>query len=400
MRIRSLMAALRGAGLVALGMGAAASACAAEVLVTAEFAPSALDPGRMVFRNTTPPGTYCSWRPEFCTEDGAYSVDVPLSWNKTYEYNGDVRKRFYLGLRAPRNVMLQNITTGGEAEVRITIATVSGQMTPGGNTNPVFTKAVRGGCSYVHTVSYGSYIRFGWTVKNPEMPQPCNSQGDSPLSQPANYAMPWIGLGLLITAPSPLSLNDGVYEGELTYSAGGAGSDIDFGDDVTTEPITLKFRFTVAHQFQVRFPSDNPQVHLAPEAGWAQWTDQGRAPTRLFQELPFHLTSSMDFSMKLRCEHDAGNRCGIRNHALGDVVPVDVDVTLPGMRNLRDGRPAQDTPLSPDDAQAPRFTPDGYLMQRRSTLRFTAGRDAVTEMLKAPGSHWEGNMTVVFDANP
>ncbi|WP_288496094.1 hypothetical protein [uncultured Stenotrophomonas sp.] len=400
MRIRSLMAALRGAGLVVIGLGAAASACAAEVLVTAEFAPSALDPGRMVFRNTTPRGTYCSWRPDFCTADGAYSIDVPLQWSKTHEYDSDIRKRFYLGLPAPRAVMLRNTTTGIEAEVRIAIATVSGHLTPGGTSNPVNTVEVLGGCSYVRTGGNGSFVMFGWTVKNPEAPTPCWSRGTGGLPQPADYAMSWFGLGLLITAPSPLSLTDGIYEGELTYTAGGAGSDIDFGDDVTTEPITLKFRFTVSHQFQVRFPSDNPQVHLAPEAGWAQWTDQGRAPIRLYQELPFHLTSSMDFSMKLRCEHDAGNRCGIRNQTLGEVVPVDVGVTLPGMRNLRDGRPAQDTPLSPDDEQAPRFTPDGYLMQRRSTLRFTAGRDAVTEMLKAPGSHWEGNMTVVFDANP
>lgn len=36
----------------------------------------------------------------------------------------------------------------------------------------------------------------------------------------------------------------------------------------------------------------------------------------------------------------------------------------------------------------------------RSMLRFTAGRDAVTEMLKSPGTYWQGNMTVVLDVNP
>lgn len=112
------------------------------------------------------------------------------------------------------------------------------------------------------------------------------------------------------------------------------------------------------------------------------------------------MTTSMDFSMKLRCEHDLGEGCGIRNTASDVVVPVDVDVTIPGMSNVRDGRPAQNTALQPDDARAPRFTPDGYLIQRRSALRFTADREAVTEMLKSPGSHWQGNMTVVFDANP
>jgi hypothetical protein len=212
--------------------------------------------------------------------------------------------------------------------------------------------------------------------------------------------MPWLGLGLRIVSVSPLSLVDGVYEGETTFTTGGAESDIDFGDDVTTEPVVLKFRFTVRHDFQVRFPNDAPSVRLAPEDGWSQWIDHGRPPVRLRQELPFHMTTSMDFSMKLRCEHDFAEGCGIRNAVSDVVVPVDVDVTIPGMSNVRDGRPAQNTALLPDDTRAPRFTPDGYLMQRRSALRFTAGREAVTEMVKSPGSHWQGNMTVLFDANP
>jgi len=386
--------------LAGFGFGASVDAGAAEVLVTAEFSPSALEPGRMVFRNTSPRGVYCSWRPEFCSENGSYSIDVPLRWSKVYVRDDDVRKRFYLGLPGPRTVMLRNSSTGAEAEVLLTIATVSGHLTPGSGANPVFTRTVRGGCRYVVTAGHAAYVRFGWTVTNPQAPVPCNSRGDGASPAPATYSMTWFGLGLLITTPSPLALNDGVYEGETTYSTGGEGSDIDFGDDVTTEPITLKLRFTVSHQFQLLFPTENPQVQLVPPQGWSQWVDHGRAPGLLRQELPFHMTTSMDFSMKLRCEHDLGEGCGIRNTASDVVVPVDVDVTIPGMSNVRDGRPAQNTALQPDDARAPRFTPDGYLIQRRSALRFTADREAVTEMLKSPGSHWQGNMTVVFDANP
>jgi hypothetical protein len=39
-------------------------------------------------------------------------------------------------------------------------------------------------------------------------------------------------------------------------------------------------------------------------------------------------------------------------------------------------------------------------MQRRSTLRFTANRAAVETIVQLPGSRWDGQMTVVFDANP
>lgn len=130
--------------LAGFGFGASVDAGAAEVLVTAEFSPSALEPGRMVFRNTSPRGVYCSWRPEFCSENGSYSIDVPLRWSKVYVRDDDVRKRFYLGLPGPRTVMLRNSSTGAEAEVLLTIATVSGHLTPGSGANPVFTRTVRG----------------------------------------------------------------------------------------------------------------------------------------------------------------------------------------------------------------------------------------------------------------
>ena len=163
----------------------------------------------------TPRGSYCSWRPEFCADDGAYSVDVPLQWSKTYEHNGDVRKRFYLGLPAPRTVMLRNTVTGTEAEVRITIATVSGHVTPGGGANPVFTISTW----RVQLRSYGRHriICKVW-MDRPQSRDAGAVQlaGDTALPQPADYAMSWFGLGLLITAPSPLSLSDGIYEGALT----------------------------------------------------------------------------------------------------------------------------------------------------------------------------------------
>lgn len=385
------------AGLAAL---LPASTRAGEMTVTAEFAPSALDPSRNVFRNTTPKGVYCSWQPSFCDGNGAYTVDIPMTWTKNHQSDVDVRKRFYLALPPPRAVRLVNTTTGNPAEVKLTIATVSGQLSPGETTNPVFTQEVRGGCSYVRTFRNGAFAQFGWRVTSPDAPAPCNSQGVGGVPNPTPFNMAWIGLGLLIETDSPLSLEDGVYEGQTIYTAGGLGNDFDFGDDVTTDPIVLNFRFTVRHDFKVRFANENPRVQLAPEGGWSQWIDHGKRPGSLRQELPFHLTSSMEFSLKTRCEYDVDSRCGIRHADSDTVVPVDVDVTIPGMRNLKDGKPAQFTPVVPDDTLAPRFAPEGYVRDRRSVLRFIANREAVEKMVDKPASHWEGNMTLVFDANP
>lgn len=383
-----------------LASGVSAGVHAAEKLVTAEFAPSALDPTRNVFRNTTPPGVYCSWRPEFCSSDGAYTVDVPLSWSKVYLRDGAVRERFYLGLPPQRKVTLTHLPSGAITDVALSIEAVSGQLTPGGSRNPVFTRYVGGGCQYVKTSDTGPWVRFGWIVRNPLAPTPCNSRGDGSAPDPLTFNMSWFGLGLRITSDSPLTLLDGIYEGETTYTAGGLGSDIDFGDDVTTEPITLKFRFTVKHDFQARFATDAATVQLAPEGGWLQWSAYGKPPPRLRQDLPFHLTSSMDFSMKLRCEFEAEGRCGIRHVSENQTVPVEVDVTLPGMRVVNQGGPAQRVPLVMDDARAPRFAPQGYVIQQPSTVRFSAEAAAVKEMVKWPGSHWRGNITLMFDANP
>lgn len=376
-------------------------AAAATVEVTAEFAPSALNPSHNEFTNTTKPGVYCTWLPTACSASGAYFFDVPINASKTYLKGGGARKHFYVRLPAPRIAQLTHTSSGVSYPIELAFQAVSGHLSPGGTTNPVFTLYPRGGCAYIRTVSAGSWVRFGWTVRAPDSPQACHSSADGATGFTRTYNLAWLGLGMRIRSPSPLELPSGEYEGVVNYSVGGEDADIDLGDDVIVDPqITLMLRFTVKHAFQVIFPAENPRVALVPVGGWKQWTDYGRLPVSMRQELPFSLTSSTEFSMKLRCEQDVEGRCGIRNLVEDVAVPIDVDVTMPGMRNLRDGRPAQDTPLLPDDARAPRFAPDGYLMERRSILRFTAKREAVTEMFKAPGSRWEGNVTVVFDANP
>jgi len=380
----------------------AQQARAAEVNVTATFTPSALDPSRNTFTNTTPRGTYCTWSPWACARANAYFFDVPLGITKTYVKGGDIRKRFYVGFPGPRRIQLQHSESGQLFPVDIAFQAVSGRLEPGNGDNPVFTKYPQGGCSYIHTAGLAAYVNFGWLVRSPDAPVPCHSTGGGASGFTQTYTMPWFGIGLNITAPSPLSMPNGQYEGSVTYTVGSSGADIDLGDDVTSDPeLTLRFRFSVAHEFQVTFPSTSPIAVLSPVGGWQQWIDYGRAPSRLQQELPFTLTSSSDFSVKMRCEHEVSGRCGIEDLAAGTIVPVDVDVTMPGMRVIGTGAPAINTSLVSDASGtvAPRFTPDSYLVSRPSKLVFSANGTSVTEMLKAPSSRWQGDVTVVFDSD-
>ncbi|HEL4244657.1 hypothetical protein I5U23_16460 [Stenotrophomonas maltophilia] len=372
----------------------------AEVTVTGQFRPSALNPGSTEFENTTPRGAFCNWRPTECDRSNAYIFDLGSGeyWRKSGEGDPESRRdTTYVRFPKPRTVQLTEERTGRAFEARISFVAISLHLAFGRGVDPWY-HGISGGCSAIRGAGGLGWSNGGWGLRDPLDPQECYSahaRGER------TYSYRNVGIGIHVDLPNATTLLDGRYTAQESWTTGGAEADIDLGDNITgTEMIRMNFVFDVAHDFQVRFASESPSVTLVPEGGWSRWRDHGIAPGRLYQALPFHLTTSMDLSMKLRCEHEAGDRCGIRNARDDTVVPVDVDVTIPGLRNVHDGGPAQDTPLLPDDARAPRFTPDGYLMQRRSSLRFTAGREAVTEMLKAPGSHWQGNMTVVFDANP
>jgi len=371
-----------------------------EVTVTGQFRPSALNPGNTAFENTTPRGAFCNWRPTQCDRQGAYIFDVGAGeyWRKSGPQTGtDQRDTTYVRFPPVRRITLHELTTGRSFEAEISFVAISLDLRFGRGRDPWY-HGISGGCTAIRGAGGLGWSNGGWSVTNPSNPQACYS---SYARDERTYIYRSVGIGIHVALPNAISLQDGRYTAQETWTTGGADADIDLGDNITgTTAIQMNFVFDVAHDFKVEFPAESPRVQLAPEGGWSRWIDHGLPPARLRQALPFQLTTSMDFSMKLRCEHAAGTRCGIRNHADDVVVPVDVDVTLPGMTNLRDGRPAQYTALSPDDGQAPRFTPDGYLMQRRSTLRFTAEGDAVTEMLRTPGSHWSGDITLVFDANP
>ncbi len=391
-------------------------AVSATLEITARFEPTALNPGNNQFINTTPNSGICRAQPAWCTGRGVNgSIEVPLGL-KYGEFKVGAPERSQAYFKFPNHwqelaVVHQEsgavftlkwriILLGGRYVLYRDVKEITGASSNlaghGALWNSIWSYPPAG-CQGVGTISQGAtWYNFQWYVP---------IEGNS-CTKPARIDFEGmridnIGIGYVMVTPNPLAMPSGTYTASVLYGVG-PGREFDFGDNASTDvdQVTINFTLTVQHSFDVEFPAAMPRVSLVPEGGWSQWVDHGRPPARLLQELPFHLTTSMDLSLKLRCEYEADGRCGIRNMRNDVTVPVDVDVTMPGMSDMRDGRPAQGAPLLPDDAGATRYTPDGYLIQRRSVLRFTAGRDAVTEMLKSPGSHWAGNMTVVFDANP
>ncbi|WP_338713240.1 hypothetical protein WAC51_03135 [Stenotrophomonas geniculata] len=375
-------------------LGVIGGAKSLDLKITGEYKPSPLEPGNGQFKDTTPRHNYCTrpgCRPSIRLD--ALSIRYPQGID-----NGAVgRDSFYFRMPSVfRTVTLVHDDDGSTVDARWRIDSFTGSI----GARPASVRPTGylapSPCALIHGRGGSNWFDFQWRLDDGGLACAKTVHADLP---PTNFS--YFGISYELQFPNAASMHNGRYAGVIQLTMG-PGGDIDFGDRavISDSILNVVIELEVQHQFVVRFPAEHPRVLLSPEKGWSQWVDHGFPPAYLRQELSFFLTSSMDLSLKLRCEYDIGNRCGISNTKDGTVVPVDVDVTIPGMSNLRDGRPAQRTALEPDDGQAPRFTPDGYLIQRRSTLRFTAGKEAVAEMLNAPDSRWEGNMTLIFDADP
>lgn len=395
-----------------LGLLQVPIARALDVQVSAEYKPDIRDPSRLSFVNTTRNQGNCGlgFHQPKCQREGVVGIVVPISGTKRIENDG-IDNRLYLGLPGVRSIAVVNSETGRAVNVNLYMAGGTVRLrVPEEEPRPEspIGAQVSGACRVITTgIELGDRLyrslMMMFVRDNQASEEACYN---SSMRVRQLLELSQFEFIFRIEVDSPLSLPSGTYTGVARYIV---GQDFTFGANVniTSDPIIdVHFTLTVEHQFAVTFPTASPKVNLAPVGGWQQWTDHGRAPSRLQQELPFALTTSNDFSIKMRCDHYVGERCGIENAATGDLAAIDVEVTMPGMRDVLLGTPAVNYALATDRAggaiggAAPRFTPDSYLASRPSKLTFSADGDAVTEMLKSPGSRWQGDVTVVFDSDP
>ncbi|NIJ69939.1 hypothetical protein [Xanthomonas sp. 60] len=395
---------------LALGLGGVTAACnATSIYVSAEFAPSATDPGRNTFVNTTPWSGVCnSVHLATCKANNWWSIDTGIRGTKigtrTSSYGPG---SLYVEMPAMRTVTVTS-ETGRSYTLELHIIGTALRVTDyerDGSRNPASLGGPNAGCRIGLTngsANNYSAMRMFLRTGGAESRQVCAA----PWLESNNFALEEFDLTYKLVTPNPLSMLAGTYTGSTIYTTGGTGSgaDFDLGDGVTLtdNQVEVNFTLTVDHDFQVYFPEAAPKVSLAPVGGWTQWTERGVRPTRLQQEFPFLLTSSGEFSVKMRCGQEVEGRCGIEDQSAGTVVPIDVDVTLPGMSELRSGASARNSPLVSEQSgvEAPRFAPETYIINRGARLRFSANGTSVSQMLDAPGSYWQGDVTVIFDSNP
>ncbi|MCC7634822.1 hypothetical protein [Stenotrophomonas rhizophila] len=372
---------------------------AADIHVSAEFVPNAHDPNKRTFDNTTPWSGLCSHpvHNASCVARGVWGIDTAIRGTKTTRGTGN-RNDFYFGMPGARRITVTD-AAGNNVDMVVRIVGMGYRIAAYNGSEGIELA----NCTVVLT-NFGSAadsaMRLFHRNDDSEGASACwsgavNNRDDRTIHE--------LDIVYELETPNPLAMEVGIYTGSTTYSIGGAGMDIDLGDGVSLDDDTLTMHFTleVKHAFRLTFPPGSDRVILSPRGGWSQWADHGRAPSSLEQQLPFNLDTSAPFSVSLQCEIAlADGRCGLRNRSTAGAedVPLEVTLTMPGVRDQTLGRDAVDYPLTVGMA-APKFTVESYVLQRPSRIGFAVRGEAVRQMLDHPGSHYQGVVTLLFDAD-
>ncbi len=351
------------------------------------------------FENTTPQADFCGQWPSICRND---TVDLPLSFLKTTSKGAtDPRDRFFVRLPAQRTVTVVNQSTLDSYPVTLAFEQFSLQLerTKGTPGVPIFD--MEGGCMLAASISrnWGAYGRFVWSINNPQAPQPCYSDSsDGGVGEQVESEVGLAGATYRLIMPRPIGMPQGTYKGSTQFTVGGDG-DFAFGNNATNfnnAMLTVHLELDVRHDLYLRFPPGSERAVLEPPGGWQAYLGGRGVPPRLERDLPFRIWSTGPFKVYKRCEYDIGEHCGIRN-ASNHSVPVEVGLSLPG--NVQHGGDAaRRIQLTTGAVGAPVFEPQQLLANHPGQVHFQVGREAVGEMTRHAGTTYQGQVTVVFDA--
>ncbi|HEY9132184.1 MAG TPA: hypothetical protein VIM98_10545 [Dyella sp.] len=379
---------------------AALPVAAADVVVTGAFRSSAQNASDQTFQNTTTQSQYCHWQPDLCQERGHYVFDVPVTVSRNYVSGDNIRTRMYASFPAQREVILQN-QHGDTARFTVAFSSYSGELAPVDRSKRADILSFEGGCSHRLMVNLPSAMQFGVSIKNTATPSPCYASSNTDAtSTTTSYHSPSIGLGLRIVTPAPTALPSGVYTGNLTYSLGGAGNDIDFGDEVTVSDstLTVRFEFTVTHELDVIRLDESEKIELVPEGGWSAWTDPDSVPRELKATTQFRIFTKDPIHVTLRCQYGTGSHCAIRSSQDNSEVEIFLRLTFGGWRLVESGIPIHYYLF---DKSKDHFFEmyDGEAAAQPSIALFAVNGAPVSKMLSQPGSTWSGNVTLIFETS-
>lgn len=373
---------------------------AAEATISARYRGEASG----AFVDTTPPASFCSQWPGFCT-GGMRTVGLPITYDKLVFKGAPtyLQDRFYIKLPGARVVDVISQTTGERYHLEFEIIAISQRAVVADGPPAPASSDVQGGCSYRQSQGALNWVDYLWMVSAPQNPTACHIawQGNWQLPNPGPHPhrTDRMGIGYRLKALPPGKMKQGLYRGSLHYSVGD-GADFDLGagiQNLNSSSLTIHFELDVQHTFAIDFAPGSDRAVLEPPGGWLQWLNGGRAPQRLYRDLPFRLWSSGPFKVYKLCQYDVASHCGIRNQR-EDLVSVTVGLSLPGDIE-HEGDQARRLTIPTGREKALPFEPVTPAHNRPGQLHFQVEREDVRDMLEHAGSTYQGQVTVVFDAD-
>ncbi|MDR0208710.1 MAG: hypothetical protein LBJ33_06035 [Pseudomonas putida] len=338
-----------------------------------------------------PAAPYCDLWPELCS--AGRTVMLPITYRKTLDPRGGQRDRFYINSRTRQTGMLSG-PTGDQYPFDFEFQAYGLSVrTSRTSDNPVYF-SFYGACSMLRRSSQiTSWAQIVLRVDGNG--SACYADRGS---QTYIYSLEAkeIGAAYQLDLPVLSQMKPGRYLGRVSYSVGSAG-DIDLGNSVTIDDTVLDVwvELTITRDIQVEFPPGTDRAVLEPPGGWRTWIG-GKPPRQLLRDIPFRISIEGPFSVYLNCEYAVtADRCGLRNEH-GDQVAVATRLTLSNVNSGGSGAIKVTLPATEHDKR--QFDPMQVLRNQPGKLHFSVEGDEVKRMIDNPGSTYQGQITVIFDA--
>lgn len=350
------------------------------------------------FENTTPQAGFCVKWPNNCI--GVETIGLPIEFTKTaVAHAPDSRDQFFVQLPSSRTVNVSHAVTGEVHALIFEITHVSQWLSEGLQTNPTFTVYIYGGCDYKQAWGSEGFTQYLWTVKSPSSPSACYSNNAySEAGLVTQSEVRDTGIAYTLKMPSPLKMKQGIYRGSIDFTVG-PGGDFDFGNGVTNlndTRLTLNFELDVQHAFVLQFPSGSDRAVLEPPGGWQAWLGGRGRPPRIERDIPFRIWSTGPFKVYMKCNVPIGLECGLVN---GDAETVMLDVSIDLPPEVRyQGKPVHRLGIPRDEANALSFEHMLPASNRPANLHFEVSDHELDGLFSAPGTTFEGIVTLVFDS--
>ncbi len=375
---------------------------AATIQVTAEYKPAPYDITGSKFINTTP----CSV-PDNMTGDfwckGTASLDkeqaISIPTNITSKIISNDRKLehaiTYQKFTGEKSIVLTKKGSNAIHKMKFKLTQIGASQTPnvvkeaGGGDYWLYY--VQGDCNFrLETWAGTSLLDYFYDIKisNQQSGGVCYNNNFTPkFTSSKNVSLQRIYIGYKLQPPDPLKMENGTYKGSLTLSLG-RNKDLDFGDATYSDSnVIIEFTLRVIHQLKVEFPAGSNKVILQPPKGWLPWINSGKTPPYLQAELPFRLWKSAEAYVYLSyCQYESNGKCQLKNTKNNHQIDFDVAYVT-------------------DIGERPSLTKskhklvnDGEHINTKRNFLFSIKKTNLTEMMKYPGSTYQGDITIMFEA--